>query len=173
MREIVDSVERYAADKNVFLFKRNTRSIVAYKRKVKPPRRKIVKANTPPALEVCELDFHCVHGGRDNEAERSIETIQRGCPFNICIRLSKDGTYLYVKNTNLQHLNHNPLTDQHLQKGAPLSADVPKIQLYWRWTQVNEKLSKFMLASSVYKFKERFKVIGQLIEQWTAEDSVS
>ena len=65
--EVEEAIEAYQQSEFIQLYRRNTRSIEVYAKRV-PKRNLLETANKE--LKVAELDLHCIHGGRDNFKSR-------------------------------------------------------------------------------------------------------
>ena len=101
-------IEEFSRQNFVVLYHRDTRTLEGASSVKKISAERGAKN---PSLIYYELKYACNHGGKQHKplgtGKRATNTFKQDCPFNISLRLSKNGSHLVVTGVHLQHENHD------------------------------------------------------------------
>ncbi|KAM9314821.1 uncharacterized protein KZ484_024514 [Pholidichthys leucotaenia] len=102
--ELETAVKEYEQHKLTNFYKRSSRTIEAYKKRLRSNK------TFSDQLKFAEVDYACIHGGKNFRSRASGKrpnhsTFQQKCPALIKVGLSKDGSKLIVKELVEEH-NH-------------------------------------------------------------------
>ena len=101
-------IEKYSQENFIVLYHRDTRTLegATSVKKISTER-----GTKNPSLKYYELKYTCNHGGKLHKplgrGKRATNTFKQACPFNISLRLSRDGMHLVVTGVHLHHENHD------------------------------------------------------------------